>query len=101
MPERALRQQNHSPETLCDLDAMRRVRIRRPYSPPRDPLSTPGIPSEPQGPDAADGAGALPSPLNFGGWTLLSVPAFVVDCGWICENSFASKFRPSKFENRP
>ena len=79
MPERALRQQNHSPEKLCDLDAMRRVRIRKPYSPPRDPLSTPGIPSEPQGPDAADDAGALPSPLNFGGWVCLFVPAFVVD----------------------
>ena len=33
----------------------------KPYSPPRDPLTTPGTPSESQESDTADGAGVLPS----------------------------------------
>ena len=61
--------------------AIRGVRITNPYSPPRDPLTAPGIPSERQGRDADDGAGELPSSLEFLGVdSVLSVLSFVA---WI------------------
>ena len=63
------------------IHVVNRVRITKPHSPPRDPLSTPGIPSERQGRDADDGTGELPSSLEFWGWIVLSALSFVVDCG--------------------
>ena len=56
------------------IHVVNRVRITKPHSPPRDPLSTPGIPSERQGRDAADGAGELPSSLESWGWISVKVP---------------------------
>ena len=56
------------------IHVVNRVRITKPHSPPRDPLPTPGIPSERQGRDADDGAGELPSSLDSWGWISAKVP---------------------------
>ena len=50
------------------------MRITKPHSPPRGPLSTPGIPSERQGRDAGGGIGELPSSLDSWGWVSSKVP---------------------------
>ena len=62
------------------IHAIRGLRITKHHSPPRDPLSTPGIPSERQRRDAADDVDVLPSSLDSWGWILLSVLSFVA---WI------------------
>ena len=52
-------------------------RIPKPYSPPDDPLTAPGMPSERQGQAADDGAGELSSSLDSWpnwGWISPNVP---------------------------